>query len=278
MKRVLFIVCLLLSGLLFAAPGTKHLSLRYGERRAELPEGAEDDRLLDLYLPTSPAPEKGYPCLVWIHGGGFSKGRRTTGYFAKELLARGYAVVAVEYYLHLKYNHATAEEKKAYPKGESWLWPEQPYPNILRKGVDAAAEDAEVALAWLAEHAKDYNLDVDRFALGGSSAGAITSLEVAYVRRKKTGVNLRAVLDVCGAVEHLETFRAPAPWLVTGHGDSDKIVNVGYAHALKKRMDELSVPNRVFIMPGVGHFVADAFKKAHCEEALDFLDEAMKIK
>ena len=275
-----FVAILLVSlfAALTVAGGDVHLALRYGERRAELPSEATDDRILDIHLPQTPPPAKGYPCLVWIHGGGFSKGSRTTGYFAKELLARGYAVVALEYHLYLKYNHATAEEKKAYPKGESWLWPEQPYPNVFRKGVDAAAADAEMALAWLAEHAKDYNLDVDRFALGGSSAGAITSLEVAYVRRKKTGVNLRAVLDVCGAVERLETFRAPAPWLVTGHGDSDRIVNVRYAHALKKRMDELSVPNRVFIMPGVGHFVADAFKKAHCDEVLDFVDEAMKIR
>lgn len=293
MKLRLVVVCLLSFGTLCAAEPSvspspksatpssaassskgvvKHRALRYGEKRADLPEGAADDRLLDLHLPSTPAPEKGYPCIVWVHGGGFSHGGRSIGSVGKELLARGYAVVGVEYYLH-RLHHKTPKQA-----GAHGLHPDRPYPESIRKSVDIAAEDTEMALAWLAQHAKDYNLDVDRFGIGGSSAGAITSLEVAYARRKTTGVNLRVVFDICGAVENIGKIQAPAPWLVTGHGDSDKTVNVGYAQALKKRMDEISVPNHVIIVPGVGHRVGDALKEKYVAEILDFVDKALKGK
>ena len=44
----------------------------------------------------------------------------------------------------------------------------------------AAFEDTTVALEWARENAEARYLDIDRFALWGSSAGAITALHVSY--------------------------------------------------------------------------------------------------
>lgn len=95
---------------------------------------------LDLYLPEK--AEGPLPLLIWIHGGGWQNGSKEgcpplrAGY-----VARGYAVASINYRLS---GHA--------------LFPAQ-------------IEDCKAAIRWLRAHAKDYNLDPQRFGVWGSSAG-----------------------------------------------------------------------------------------------------------
>jgi acetyl esterase/lipase len=96
---------------------------------------------LDIYLPNT--VEGPFPVFVYVHGGAFAigdKGHDQTGpYFMG--LDYGYAVVAMNYRL----------------SGEA-LFP-------------AAVEDVKAALRWLRACGNDYQLDVDRIAVGGQSAG-----------------------------------------------------------------------------------------------------------
>ena len=95
---------------------------------------------LDVYLPsTGQAP---YPTVFMIHGGGFVSGGLTTlAPLARKMQAEGYAVVNITYRL--------------IPR---WLHP-------------SAVEDSFCALAWMAAHADDYGLDMERVFLLGESAG-----------------------------------------------------------------------------------------------------------
>ena len=44
----------------------------------------------------------------------------------------------------------------------------------------APIEDMRTALGFIKDHAKDYNIDAQRIALGGFSAEAMTAINLAY--------------------------------------------------------------------------------------------------
>jgi acetyl esterase/lipase len=99
------------------------------------------DLLLDLYLPAVPV-RRPVPVIVFLHGGGWSGGTRTTGpdfkrYFAQD----GFAMASIEYR----------------------LTPAVTFP--------ANVEDVRTAVRWLKANAAAHGLDPDRICLWGTSAG-----------------------------------------------------------------------------------------------------------
>jgi acetyl esterase/lipase len=102
------------------------------------PDGVE--LLLDLYLPqAAPGP---LPLIVFLHGGGWSQGSRTTGPDFKRFFAQdGIAIAAIDYRL---------TPGVTFPKN---------------------AEDVKTAIRWLRANAATYNLDPRRIGLWGTSAG-----------------------------------------------------------------------------------------------------------
>jgi acetyl esterase/lipase len=101
---------------------------------------------LDLYLPKTPAAAP-MPAVVYIFGGGWVKGskiafRRQAAYMA----TKGYAGACIEYRL-------SGEAK---------------YP--------AAIYDSKAAVRWVRANAKKYNIDPDRIAAAGGSAGGHLAL------------------------------------------------------------------------------------------------------
>ena len=105
-----------------------------------VPEGHERQKL-DIYLP----PEgEARPLIIWIHGGAFRMGRKEGIEFDPppiDFLARGYALASINYRLS---QHA--------------LFPAQ-------------IEDCKAAVRWLRAHTGRFNLDPNRFAAWGPSAG-----------------------------------------------------------------------------------------------------------
>lgn len=104
--------------------------------------------LLDLHVPTGEVPPAGWPCVVWVHGGGWQEGhRRSTpegwpdGWLLAALVRAGLAVATVDYRL----------------SGEARF----PGPQ----------DDVSAAVRHLRLHAGPLGLDGDRFALAGESAG-----------------------------------------------------------------------------------------------------------
>jgi acetyl esterase/lipase len=103
----------------------------------------------DLYAPNSPGR---YPAIVAVHGGGWQVGSRETyAYWGEYLAARGYVLMAVSYRL-------SKPGQKSYPD---------------------AVHDVRAAVQFLRSNADTYNVDPERIALMGDSAGAHLAALVA---------------------------------------------------------------------------------------------------
>ncbi len=103
--------------------------------------------------------ERSLPGLLYIHGGGFILGSLDmVDDPAKRIAAEvGAVVVCVDYRLA----------------------PENPFP--------AGVEDCYAALDWTVEHADELNIDVDRVAVAGESAGGGLAAAVALLARDRGG-------------------------------------------------------------------------------------------
>ena len=108
----------------------------------------------------------------------------------------------------------------------------------------AAFEDTIVAMNWLADNQNDYCLDMSRLAYWGTSAGAITVLNVAYSANDFgfTRPDPQVVINYNGALgntDHLEFREAP---FMTVHGDQDQTVDYQAAIDIAAQADAVGVP------------------------------------
>lgn len=141
---------------------------RQSQRRSgmEYAEKNGERLAMDIYLPGNSAGE--YPLILFVHGGGFSEGRRDDPryvQFAENLADKGYPVASITYRLTMK--------------GRSFGC-DQPAEN-KRATFRAAAEDIWDATAYLLRTGPSLGLDPSAgIVLCGSSAGAEAILHAAY--------------------------------------------------------------------------------------------------
>lgn len=110
---------------------------------------------LRLYRGQGTDANTAFPCLLFLHGGGWVIGNLDSHDRLCRRLANGagLCVVAVDYRLA----------------------PEHPFP--------AALDDAAAALAWIAAQAVALNIDAQRIAVGGDSAGGNLAAALALMAR-----------------------------------------------------------------------------------------------
>ncbi len=208
---------------------------------------------LDVHVPDGPGP---FPTAILVHGGGFTKGDKTsyiTPLF-KPLSDAGYVWFTINYRLAPQHR-----------------WP-------------ACLEDVETAIRWVRAHASEYKVDVTRLVLIGESAGghlvslagirskgdtavaavvpfyAPHDLELRARQRKDVGEGLAALFGTSREVSetNLKTLRAGSPQsqLRAGmppylliHGDKDDKVPFeqsirfqAASKALGNRCDLITIP------------------------------------
>ncbi len=148
--------------------------------------GAGDPRqMLDLYLPEAKS-DKPRPLLVYIHGGGWAAGSKDDAQVLLGLIKGGtpYAGASLNYRLT---NQAQ--------------WPAQ-------------IHDCKAAIRWLRAHAQEYNLDPEKIAAFGISAGGhlvsmlgltggVKELEGDLGRHLDQSSRVACVLDFCGPSDFL---------------------------------------------------------------------------
>ncbi len=152
-------------------------SLRYRDaifssitKTADVPYGTAVDQAnqpvtlkLDVYRPTGDTVRR-RPAIVWVHGGAFFQGDKSSPELvdeANQFASMGYVNVSINYRLSPTSCRAAATAACAV-------------------GVLQAREDAQTAVRFLRAESACYGVDPARIAIGGSSAGAITALNVGY--------------------------------------------------------------------------------------------------
>ncbi len=144
MKRVILFVALLVTAQPTRAGEPKQL--------LDVAYGTHPRQVLDFYPAKSDKPT---PVVFYIHGGGWQGGDKKTN--PKAFLDKGISVVAINY----RYVKNGVEDKVEPP-------------------VKASLGDAARALQFVRSKAAEWNLDKKRIGATGGSAGACTSLWLAF--------------------------------------------------------------------------------------------------
>jgi len=144
MKRIVLALALLLVCQQSQAAEPKQLT--------NVAYGSHPRQVLDFYQAKSDKPT---PVVLYIHGGGWQGGDKKTN--PKAFLDKGISVVAINY----RYVRNGVEDK-------------------VKPPVKAPLEDAARALQFVRSKAAEWNLDKKRIGATGGSAGACTSLWLAF--------------------------------------------------------------------------------------------------
>lgn len=122
---------------------------------ANVPYGTDPKQVLDFYKAESAKPT---PLLFFIHGGGWTAGSKDSGAGGlTECLAAGISVVSVEYRFIQQAILAGVEPPVSWP-----------------------LHDAARALQFVRSKAGEWNIDKERIGASGGSAGACSSLWLAF--------------------------------------------------------------------------------------------------
>ena len=118
---------------------------------------------LDLYQPAGDTQTQ-RPVVLWVHGGSFCCGDKSAGDvvdLASTFAKLGYVSASINYRL-LATSPCSGSNVSA---------------NCITAAM-AAQHDAQAAVRWFRANASTYGVDPTRIGIGGSSAGAVTAIEV----------------------------------------------------------------------------------------------------
>jgi para-nitrobenzyl esterase len=207
-------------------------------------QGNPVDLKLDLYRPAGDTIDE-RPVVIWIHGGGFTGGDKSSGATQASFFARhGYVAASINYRL-------------LSPTGCGG----NPDPTpICQQAALAAQHDAQAAVRWFRSNASTYGIDTSRIAVAGSSAGAVTSLLVDW-RAEDPGSSgnpgfpsgVRAAVSISGGTPTNEWIDAGDPPAIFFHGDLDRTVPFEWAVRNAAAMYNAKIFTVLRVFEGEGH-------------------------
>lgn len=244
------------------------------------------DLWMDIYHPNEPTSEP-RPAVILTFGGAFHRGSprltfqsggaqdTSMGNYCRRFAARGYRCFAIEYRL-------TPEGPVLSGEGyqEEWIEPNSllpllPQANHIRQtmnlppidfavpdqrkvmvdGVIAAAEDLRKAVLHIREFATEYEIDPNRIVIGGFSAGAVTSWNVAHgMGVPVSGVFLLSGSDAGFSVKKTVTTSSGRPPILMFMGQYDLPGALTSVPALLAHYKTVGVAHEFAWVPGFGHF------------------------
>lgn len=261
MRKVLFGLLMVIS--IFSGCSKNEPEIRVSaEEFKDLSYGQSSSQKVDVYLPAGRGADT--KMIILLHGGAWYEGDKASlSEVAKYLRSKGYACANINYRL-------TNTAGNIHP---------------------AQVNDVEAAIEFIENNASDWQIAQGKMALIGTSAGAHIGLLYAY---QKSDDRVKAVVSVAGptdltdtrrvnqqtamAVERLlgttyqsnpEIYRdaSPVTHVKTGssptlifHGGQDAVVPIEQAQALKSKLDQFGVINKLIIYPESGHEVLDNSK------------------
>jgi poly(3-hydroxybutyrate) depolymerase len=237
--------------------------------------GANNQLKLDFYEPTGDT-ELARPLIIWVHGGSFIGGSKTDNdvkTWSESFAKKGYVCASIDYRLgFFPFDSANAV-----------------------KAVVRAVQDLKGAIRYFYKDCQTSNLykvDTNHIFIGGSSAGAITALHVAYLNdpceisdylnastintlgglegnsgNPGYSTKVHAVINGCGALARYSWLEAGDIPLCSFHGTADGtvkynrgVVNPGTplmyldgSRMLHERACAIGVENQFYTFPGAPH-------------------------
>ena len=198
---------------------------------------------LDVYAPVGDTLTS-RPLIIWIHGGSFNSLDKSSPELVDEstqFSMKGYVNASIDYRLSTH--------------GCTSITPE-----CLQAIIDAR-EDAQAAVRFFRAHAAQYGVDPTRIAVGGTSAGAITALNVAYMSDQPGASGnpgyssaVRSAVSLSGSAI---PFDAPDPSdnvaALDFHGTADPLVAYGWAQATIDNANAAGLEAYLVTWVGDGH-------------------------
>lgn len=229
--------------------------------------GATVDLKLDLYQPTGDA-NTARPAIVWVHGGSFKSGSKTSAEIvdeARTFAKKGFVNISIDYRLD--------------PVGCSAGTPTAQCVTAIRW----AKEDAQAAVRWLRKNAATYKIDTTRIAIGGSSAGAITALNVGYDEDNVGSSgnpgypsNVRAAISLSGA-RIFGTLEKDDAWALLFHGTSDVVVPYSWAQSTVTGLQDAGITVETTYWSGAGHVPYVTYRTDILDQTTNFLWWSMNL-
>ncbi|MFI4910890.1 MAG: prolyl oligopeptidase family serine peptidase [Sedimentisphaeraceae bacterium JB056] len=243
----------------------------------------------DAYLPVATSKEQKFPAIVMIHGGGWVAGTKRQAREVrngKVLASRGYVCVDIEYLI---------------AKEDAPSWPQCLY-------------DCKNAVKYLRKYADKYNVDADRIAVMGGSAGGHLALMTAFTggnHRYKSGLydeysdDVSAVIDLYGITNTLKwrykggymllghtkkgneelwkeaspvfAVKSEMPAILIMHGTDDKTVGIEQSQELSDVLEQKGIEHELIVVEGAGHsFTFDSTPTNYWPVILEFLKDNLR--
>jgi acetyl esterase/lipase len=243
---------------------TKTSDVVYGS--AVNSQGQTQQLLLDIYEPTGDTVT-GRPAIVWVHGGGFSGGSKTSLEIVDEATVfakKGFFNVSISYRLT--------------PGGCSATTPTV----TCLQGIINAKHDAQAAVRFLKANAATYGLDSTRIAIAGTSAGAITALNVAYSPEDPGTSGNPGPSSAVGAAVSLSGARimpanpGDAPALLF-HGTNDPLVPYSWAEQTVAEATAAGLRAEITTWEGAGHVPYAQHRTEILDQTRNFLFWALHL-
>ena len=217
---------------------------------AEMADHSGQKQTYKLDLITPPIlPQNPMPVVFFVHGGGFlqpcDKRQAYICMFARKLTEAGYAVISPDYPVF------DDEPQMMAHGGEA-------------AGYALAGEAIHLAYQYLKGNAAKLNLDMDKVAIMGGSAGGMA----AFYAIANWSDHYQAFINLWGAPD-------PAPDLtnfpstLSVHGNTDLLVSYERELPIQAELERHHIPHELITLDGSGHTPLNRMG--------EFLPQAMKL-
>lgn len=167
--------------------------------------------------------EKGekLPCLLYFHGGGYVLGSTKKYYDVIATYANKMRCKVV--YVH--------------------------YRTMFEANIDACLEDAYSALLWLLDNAESFDIDRERIAVGGDSAGGGISSALTHIARDRKGFQfiyqmlIYPVVDSSLATTSMKKYTNTPGWNAKANAKMWKHIKKGISPDMMKYISPINNPD-----------------------------------
>jgi acetyl esterase/lipase len=232
-------------------------------------QGAQQSLELDLYQPAGDTVER-RPLVVWIHGGSFRSGTKTSAEIVDEantFARKGYVTASIEYRLSSTGCAAAGANAECL------------------EAIADAIEDAQAAVRFLRANADSYRIDPARIAVAGTSAGAITALNVGYGTpvpgnsgTPGESSTVAAAVSLSGAQIFTAQIGAGDPPALLFHGTADTVVPYAWATATVDVAKAAGLPVELVSWEGAGHVPYSANRSQIIDLTTNFLYHTLTLR